>query len=224
FRIAGTEKPTGPSLFIVVCCALHLSFVFVAFGNSLSYVGYSFILAAGVFAGVSALTNRRLKVALTSLLLVFGLISQWRGINDALQVWKNESVAPETASLYSPNSFQPEWRSVLSAVKNRKAFLLSYGNGVDLYHPEIGTPQSWMLLPGLDLPREDAYVLQQIETAEIVVEEYEVAPQYIDRNKAWQAALGGFPVQVSGRYFRVWARDPTVASELLKTSTFLAKK
>lgn len=223
-RIARTPKQAGPSLFILVCCALHLAFVFVAFGNSLSYIGYSFVLVAGVFAGVSALTNPRLKLALTSLLLVLGLMSQWRGINDALQVWKDESAAPDTASLYSPIDFQPEWRSVLSAVKNRRVFLLSYGNGVDLYRPEIGTPQSWMLLPGLNLPREDAYVLQQVQTADVVVEEYEIAPQYIDRNKAWQAALGAFPVKVAGRYFRIWARDASVAPELLRTATFHAMK
>jgi len=219
-RIARNAKPEGPSLFILACCALHLCFVFLAFGNSMSYIGFSFILIAGIFAGVSAMTNRRLKLALTSLLLVLGLMSQWRGIDDALQVWKHESIAQDTAALYTPIDFQPEWKSVLSVAQHGRVFLLSFGNGVDLYHPEIATPQSWMLLPGLNLPREDAYVLQQIQTADVVVEEYEVAPQYIDRNKAWQAALRDFPVKVSGRYFRIWTRDATVTHELLKASTF----
>jgi hypothetical protein len=223
-KIVRTGRLAGPSLFILACFALHLFFVFVAFGNSLSYVGYSFILVAGVFAGVSALTSGRLKLALTSLLLVLGLMSQWRGIDDALQNWKNESLARETAGLYSPIDFQPEWKSLLSVAKDRRVFLLSYGNGVDLYEPEIGTPQSWMLLPGLDLPREDAYVLQQIQAADLVVEEFEVAPQYIDRNKPWQAALGDYPLKISGRYFRIWARDPAIAPELLKTATFRAMK
>ncbi len=222
--IARTKRMAGPPLFIVICCTLHLVFVFAAYGNYLSYVSYSFILVAGVFAGVSALTNRRLKLALTSLLLVLGLMSQWRGVNDALQVWKDESIAPETAEIYSPHDFQPEWKSVLSISKDHRTFLLAFGNGVNFYYPEIGTPQSWLLLPGLNLPREDAYVLQQIQAADVVVEEYEVAPQYIDRNKAWQAALAGFPGKVSGRYFRIWTRDASVAPELLKTATFHAMK
>lgn len=219
-RIARNAKPEGLSLLILSCCALHLSFIFIAFGNSLSYIGYSFILVAGVFAGVFALRSRHLKLALTFLLLFLGLMTQWRDIKDALKVWKEESVVQEPVALYTPNDFQPEWEGVLSVAQHSRIFLLSFGNGVDLYYPEIGTPQSWMLLPGLNLPREDAYVLQQIQTADVVVEEFEIAPQYIDRNKEWQAALRAFPMKVSGRYFRIWTRDATIASELLKTGTF----
>jgi hypothetical protein len=219
-RIARTSSLTGIPLLVVVCCALHLIFVFAAYGNAFSYELFSFFLAAGIVAGISSLTDRRLKIAVSSLLLIFGLLSQVGEIKDALQLWKTESTSPETAFLYAPNDFQPEWKSVLSMSKNRRVFLLSYGMGVDAYYPEIGTPNSWLLLPGLPLPREDAYVLQQIRAADVVVEETEVTTRYIKNNKEWQAALLDFPVKVSGRYFRIWARDPAVASELIKTADF----
>jgi hypothetical protein len=219
-RIVRTGKLVGHSPLVVVCCALHLVFVFALYGNYLSYAFYSFFLIAGVFTGVSDLTNRPLKIALSSLLLCLGLLSQFTGVSEALQLWKTSSTSPATASLYTPYDFQSEWKGVLSFSKNRRVFLLSYGNGVDHYYPEIGTAQSWLLLPGLPLPREDAYVLQQIRTADVVVEELEVNTRYIDSNQEWQAALEDFPLKVSGRYFRIWTRDRAAQSELLKTATF----
>lgn len=219
-RMVRIGKPMGQSLFVVVCCALHLVFVFAAYGNYLSYAVYSFLLTAGIVAGVSGLNNRRLKIGLSSLLLCLGLLSQLAGVREGLQSWKSESVSPATAFLYAPNDFQQEWKSILSVAKNRQVFLLAYGMGVDTYYPEIGSPQSWFLLPGLTLPREDAYVLQQLRTANIVVEEHEVTTRYFDQSNEWQAALGDFPVKVSGRYFRIWTRDKTAQSELLTTGTF----
>jgi hypothetical protein len=219
-RIGRTGKLAGRSFFVVICCALHLVFVFAAFGNSLSYVYYSFFLCAGVLAGVSDLTNRRLRIAVSSLLLGLGLLSQLSGINGGLKLWKSGSVSPATASLYAPNDFQPEWKSVLSLARKRRVFLLAYGTGVDFYYPKIGTAQSWILLPGLIVAREDSFVLQQIRMADVVVEELEVATLYIDGNKEWQAALGDFHVKVAGRYFRIWTNDRADRAELLKTTTF----
>ena len=86
-----------------------------------------------------------------------------------------------------------------------------------------GTPQSWFLLPGLTVPREDSYVLQQIRAADVVVVETEVTTRYIDHNKEWQAALGDFPVKVSGRYFRIWTKDQTAGTDLLKTGEFRSR-
>ncbi len=219
-RIAKTSSLRGIPLLVVVCCALHLIFVFAAYGNAFSYELFSFILAAGIVAGISNLADRRLKIAVSSLLLIFGLLSQFGEIKEALQMWRSESTSPATADLYAPNDFQPEWESVLLLPKNRRVFLIAYGTGVDSYYPEFGTPQSWLLLPGLPLPREDSYVLQQIRAADVVVEETEVTTRYIDNNKEWQAALRDFPVKVSGRYFRIWSRDPAAVSELLKTGDF----
>jgi hypothetical protein len=219
-RLARTGKLQGQALFVVVCCALHLVFVFVAYGNYLSYVYYSFLLTAGVVAGVSGLKDRRLRIGLSCLLLCFGLLSQVTGVRAGRQLWMTESASPTTASLYAPNDFQPEWNSVLSLARNRRVFLLSYGMGAEFFYPEVGTARSWFLMPGLLLPQEDSYVAQQIRSSDVVVEELEVTTRYIDQNREWQTALGEFPVKVSGRYFRIWARDPAVQSELLKTATF----
>jgi hypothetical protein len=219
-RLARTGKLQGQPLFVVVCCALHLVFVFVAYGNYLSYVYYSFLLTAGVFAGVSGLDDRRLRIGLSCLLLCFGLLSQVTGVRAGRQLWMTENASPATALLYAPNDFQPEWNSVLSSAKDRRVFLLSYGMGVEFFHPEFGTARSWFLMPGLLLPQEDSYVTQQIRSSDIVVEELEVTTRYIDQNDQWQAALGAFPFKVSGQYFRIWANDETVRSELLKTAAF----
>jgi hypothetical protein len=155
-------------------------------------------------------------------LLCLGLLSQFTAVREGRELWKSESRSPETAFLYAPNDFQPEWKSVLSAAKNRRVFLLAYGAGVEFYYPEIGTAQSWFLMPGLLLPREDAYVLEEIRSSDVVVEELEVTTRYIDQNDQWQAALKEFPLKVSGRYFRVWTKDPAIGSKLIKTAAFHA--
>jgi hypothetical protein len=222
-RFARTGNLRGQALFVVVCCALHLVFVFVAFGNYLSYVYYSFLLTAGVVAGVSGLNDRRLRIGLSCFLLCFGLLSQVTGVRAERELWKTESVSPATASLYAPDDFQPEWNSVLSLAGNQRVFLLAYGAGVEFYYPEIGTAQSWFLMPGLLLPQEDSYVAQQIRSSDVVVEELEVTTRYIDQNREWQAALKEFPMRISGRYFRVWTKDRAAESELLKTATFSSK-
>lgn len=219
-RLATAPRKQGHTLFVVVCCVLHLVFVFVAFGNYLSYVYYSFLLAAGILAGVSELRSRRWRIAVGSLVLVLGLLSQVGAFKAGLQLWRSESRSPATGFLYAPNDFQAEWSSVLSFAQNRRVFLIAYGMGVEYYYPQIGTPQSWFLMPGLLLPREDSYVAQQIRTADVVVEEREVTTHFIDDNKEWQAALAVFPVQVSGKYFRIYTKDRTAASELTKSAAF----
>jgi hypothetical protein len=223
-RTAGKGSLQGRSLFVVVCCALHLVFIFALYGNYLTYVFYVFLLAAGVLVGISELANPRLKIALSCSLLVLGLLSQVNGVKEGLQTWRTGSVSAATANLYAPNDFQSEWKSVLSIAKNRHVFLVAYATGVDTYYPEIGSPQSWMLLPGITLPREDAYVLKQIRSSDIVVEEREVTTRYIDQNREWQTALEDFPVVVSGRYFRIWSKDPATRAELLETASFHSNK
>jgi hypothetical protein len=157
------------------------------------------------------------------LLLGFGLLSQLNGISEELQLWKGESASRATASLYAPNDFQPEWSGVLSIAQDRRVFMLAYGTGVDLYYPEIGSAQSWMLLPGLLMPREESFVLRQVNAADIVVEEREVTTLYTEHDKELQAALGRFSVKLSGKYFRIWTNDPTARTELLKTAAFHAE-
>jgi hypothetical protein len=76
------------------------------------------------------------------------------------------------------------------------------------------------LLPGIVIPPEDAYVLDQIRKSNVVVEYIAAPTLYIDTNVAWQAALAEFPVRLKGTNFRIWLRNPADADALVKTTDF----
>lgn len=217
-QIARTRTMAPRPLFVLICCAVHLVFVFVAFGNPESISYYSLVLCAGVVAGISDLTNRRMKIALSSLLLCFGLLSEHDEIREGLNLWKNGSISAATDYLYAPNDFLPEWQSVLSLAGKRRVFVLAYGTGVDLYYPQIGTAQSWELLSGVLKPREYSLLLEKIRAADVVVEKLPEGPALYD--KGLRDALGVFPLKVWGRHFQILTKDRADQAELLRTATF----
>jgi hypothetical protein len=214
------KKPAGTPLFVFLCCALHLFFIFRAFGGPLSSQYYEYILVAGVLAGVSGLTKGRLRVVLSCLLLFFGLVGNRNELMNLRFPWKAWHPSVETAGLYAPNDFRHEWSPILKLADSNDLLLLSYGTGVSAKFPQVKTPRSWFLLPGIVIPPEDAYVLDQIRKSNVVVEYIAAPTLYIDTNVAWQAALAEFPVRLKGTNFRIWLRNPADADALVKTTDF----
>jgi hypothetical protein len=88
----------------------------------------------------------------------------------------------------------------------------------------VKTPRSWFLLPGVALPPEDAYVLDQIKKSDVVVEYTAESAWYIDQNVAWQAALAQFPVRLQGGFFKVWMRNAADGDALVQTTDFRPEK
>jgi hypothetical protein len=214
------RKAGGTPLFIFLCCALHLFFIFFAFGGPFSSVYYEFILVAGVLAGVGGLTKGRLRVVLSCLILVFGLLGNRNEVSIHRYPWKAWYRSPETAGLYAADDFRHEWAPILKIANSHNLLLLSYGTGVSTDFPEVKTPRSWFLLRGIVLPPEDAYVLDQIKKSDVVVE-YIAAPSlYIDENVAWQAALAKYPVRLKGAYFRIWMRSAADGEALVQTTDY----
>lgn len=215
-----SRNASGAPLFIFLCSALHLFFIFRAFGGPLSSQYYEFILVAGVMAGVSQLTKGRLRVVLCCLLLLFGLLGNRNELLNRRFPWRAWHRSPETAGLYAPNDFRREWSPILKLADSNDLLLLSYGTGVSKKFPQVKTPHSWFLLPGIVLPAEDASILNQIKRANVVVEYIAAPTLYIDTNVAWQAALAEFPVRLKGTNFRIWLRNPADADALVKTTDF----
>jgi hypothetical protein len=195
------------SLFVLLCCILHLVFVFRGFGGPFSSVYYESMLAAGVFAGFSALENRRAKIVISSAILVLGVLGQKSETQRELEAWRWQPNSAVNAFLFVPQDYEKEWRDVLTLASNHSLFLLAYGNGVSHYYPQIHTAESWFLLPGIASPRENAFVLDKLQTSDVVVEARFGVTDYIDSNAEWQAALAQFPVKVTGKYFRIWMKN-----------------
>jgi hypothetical protein len=215
-----TRKANGTPLFIFLCCALHLFFIFYAFGGPFSSVYYEFILVAGVLAGVVALTDGRLRVVLSCLILFFGLLSNHNEVGSRRFPWKTWHRSAETAGLYAPDDFKREWTPIVRIANSHELLLLAYGTGVSTDFPQVKTARSWFLYPGLVLPAEDAYVLDQIEKSNVVVEYIDAPSLYIDENVAWKAALAQFPVRLKGTHFRVWMRNAADGDALVQATDF----
>ena len=214
------RKVSGTPLFIFLCCALHLFFVFFAFGGPASSAYYEFILVAGVLAGVSGLTKEGLRAVLCGVILVLGLLGNRTETGLQRLAWRTWHRSPEAAGLYAPDDFRREWAPILTLASSRDLLLLSYGTGTSMDFPQVKTPRSWFLLPGIVLPAEDAYVLDQIKKSNVVVEYITAPTLYVDENVAWQAALAQFPVRLKGTHFRVWMRNAADGDALVKTTDF----
>ncbi len=211
-------------LFIFLCCALHLFFIFYAFGGPFSSVYYEFILVSGVLAGVSGLTKGGLRVVLCCVILVFGLLSNHKDLSNRRFPWKTWDRSPETAGLYAPADFRREWAPILRLANSHDLLLLAYGTGVSTDFPQVKTPRSWFLYSGLVLPAENAYILDQIKKSDVVVEYITAPTLYIDENIAWQAALAQYPVRLKGSYFRIWMRNAADGDALVQTTDFRPEK
>jgi hypothetical protein len=79
-------------------------------------------------------------------------------------------------------------------------------------------------LPGIVLPAEDAYVLDQIKKSGVVVEYIGAPTLYIDTNTAWQAELAKFPIRLKGANFRIWLRNPADGEALVQTTDYRPEK
>jgi len=218
------RKASGVPLFIFLCSALHLFFIFFAFGGPFSSVYYEFILVAGVLAGVSGLTKGKLRVVLSCVILVFGLLSNRNEVRNRRSPWNTWHRSPETAGLYAPDDFRQEWAPILKLANSHDLLMLSYGTGVSADFPQVKTPRSWFLLPGIVLPAEDAYVLDQIKKSGVVVEYIGAPTLYIDTNTAWQAELAKFPIRLKGANFRIWLRNPADGEALVQTTDYRPEK
>jgi hypothetical protein len=214
------RKAGGTPLFIFLCCTLHLFFIFFAFGGPASSVYFEFILVAGVLAGVCALTKGQLRIVLSCLILVFGLLSNRNEVGNRRLPWRIWHRSPETAGLYAPEDFKREWSPILKLASSHDLLLLAYGTGVSTDFPQVNTARSWFLYPGINLPSENAFVLDQIEKSDVVVEYLAAPTQYINENVAWQAALAQYPVRLKGSYFRIWMRNAANGDALVQATDF----
>ena len=218
------RRASGVPLFIFLCCALHLFFIFYAFGGPFSSVYYEFILVSGVLAGVSGLTKGGLRVVLCCVILVFGLLSNHKDLSNRRLPWKAWHRSAETAGLYAPDDFRREWTPIVNLASSQNLLLLSYGTGASMDFPQVKTPRSWFLLRGIVLRPEDAYVLDQIKKSAVVVEYIAAPTLYIDEDAGWQAALAQFPVRLKGIHFRVWMRNAADGDALVQTTDFRPEK
>lgn len=200
------RKLTGTAAFVTLCSLLHVAFVVLAFGSGFHVMYYTPVLISGVFAGLSTIRSRSLRVSALTAFVGLGVLGLTTTVRADLNSWKTSARFESTRFLYAPITFQEEWKPILDMAAGRNVLVLSYGNGVSELFPEIHTPRSWFLLPGLLKDIERKRLLEQIRGADVVAEELGETTRLIDEDPEIQDALNEFHSVQSRRWFRVFLR------------------
>src|SRR5579871_506173 len=198
------RKLSARGTFILFCWTLHFIFIFIAFGTGYHTMYYDPMIVAGVLAGLLAVPNQLVRRAILIGFVGLGILGQTTTIRALRAEWKNSQRFQSTGALYAPRAFELEWKPILDRAAQQKVLILSYGNGITEFFPEVQAPDSWFLLPGLLKENEKKRLIEQMQEADTVAEELGGDTVYIDQDEEIQRALKRFPKVESGKCFRVW--------------------
>jgi hypothetical protein len=174
---------------ILTCTILHLSFVFLFFGNEFSWIYYFYIPVLGLATAARLSGRWRVLVACLAFAVPlvkvdkriierFATAAQEPGDNIAVlpdepgftyQLWFTTSPSPATAGLWATSGERDEWIKVLGMIQGHRASLLEYYGCADLLFPEFRPPVTLFLVPGSVTPDVLARKLSQLRSSSIIV-------------------------------------------------------
>ena len=191
-----------------VCVALHVMFVTLFFGNSISWFYYAYVLVLGLVALIPLMSGTRSAAVLAGL-FVLALLSQRSVIPPILYYWRTLRPGPDTASLYAPPDESEEWLRVLEATRGQTAVVLAISEGLPLIAPGFEPPVLWYLAHGGLRRPEVERKRAQIAHAELVVETKDFHDRWPSEEFAPELGeiLAGFECVYVGRLFRVFQRS-----------------
>ena len=198
----GTLSRSGE--IIVTCAMLHLSFMFLFFGNAASWIYYSYLLVIGCALATEMGAGWRLAAIPLCALALLAWISP---AVFTYRAWKTTSPNPVTAGLWSSPEEAGEWNKVLGLARQEKMVVLDTKGSVELMYPDFGKPVSLYLDPGLMTQEDIARKVAQLSTANAFVVPKTVrtfgglpdAPEFI-------AAMRDFDLEWKGHFFEVYRR------------------
>jgi len=205
-RIYFREKTLSRAGEVIIACAiLHLSFMFLFFGSSASWIYYSYLLVIGcALATEMGAGWRRFAIPLCALALLAWISPAgftWRA-------WKTTSPNPATARLWASPEEAGEWNKVIGFARREKMVVLDTKGSVELMYPEFGKPVSLYLDPGLMTQKDIARKVAQLSSASAFVVPKSVrtfgglpdAPELV-------AATRDFDLEWKGDFFEVYRRQ-----------------
>jgi hypothetical protein len=204
------RKVSRLDAFVLSCWVLQAVFIALAFGDGNQTVYYYPVLICGVVAGVQALRLRLVRILVLAGLVGPGLLATSVQMRVWVDAWRRCHRSAATAYLYAPDTLRAEWEPIVEKAKASRVLVLSSGNGVHEMFPKIEAPYSWFLLPFLK-DGERRALLEQIGTADLVVEPLAGITVFIDQDPDVQAALKRFSTRRSSRWFRIF-EDPCSGS------------
>jgi hypothetical protein len=199
---------------IVLCALIHGVFVCVAYGAPHQHYIFDPILIAGILLGLSVLPQGLLSKVLVVLFLGFGIVGQATLAYADWKAWKETKSPTETANLYADRGWVAEWKKILQISTHENLLLFSYSTGTHQYFPTIHSPETWMLREGLLLPADKARVIQQLDSANVVVLDLTSPTDLVDTDTDIQRHFDSLCLTQSTTYFQVWWRRSSEISDL----------
>jgi len=188
------------------CALLHLAFIVFFFGNSGSWIYYSFLLIVGAAALPIETPLHRYALCI----LIFIAAGTYYGvIRDSIFAWSNTSRTAVTANLWSSTQVQDEWSRVLATIKGRRAVALHYAGAVELLHPgDFEPPTGTYFSPGLMSDAEIRREVARIQSADVIVLPNALPPGWGDPplTPETERALAALKQTERGTYFLVYER------------------
>jgi hypothetical protein len=197
---------------VIFCTAtLHLIFIVRLFGNSWSWIFYSYLLTIGIalldskYLEIGKNKIRNLFICLT-LLLLFGYYFQ---LSNSYKAWANFNPSLLTMGLNSTVELKKEFAEVLNYCQTKKVFILGEATGaIDVFFPKCKSPDAWMLLNGAYSQREHERVSSQIAQSDFIAL---YTPSFFDKFPehiliSYRQELEKFKSQKKGKYFEFLIR------------------
>ena len=191
---------------VLTCGLLQVVFVTILFATSQSWAYYSYILVMGIAAS-SKLSHRAGNIVVG--LAFMSLLGQKATLQDSIRAWTTTQRDPGALGLWSSADEASEWAKVRSLAQGKRATILMGDGCAELAFPEFRKPVSLFLIPGLASSLEIERKLAEVSSASMVI-----LPQFypadFDQSQKWPefaAALKGFRLVSSGKYFKVFSKD-----------------
>ena len=188
------------------CALLHLAFVFLFFGASVSWNYYSYLLILGAAAvPIDNLINRSAFCAL----IIIAAGTYYALIVSSISGWRSMSRSPATAGLWSSAQLRDEWSEVLAANKGRRTAVLHFAGAVEMLYPGLEPPVGTYFEAGLMSATEIQHEAARIESADVVV----IPTGYLSpvsggfpQTPEAQRALAPFKQTGQSKYFSIYER------------------
>jgi hypothetical protein len=194
---------------VATCAVLHLVFVCFFFAHPFSYKYYYFVLTFGLAA--LAPRSRGWAAAVLALAAV-GLVGNRADALSNINEWRAARRDPGMFGFFARPAEAEEWREVRRRIEGRRAATLAVSDGAALIVPELYPPTIYYMAPTELTPLETGRKLEQLRSAEAVVEVADVIARWpSNQYPVFQSALEGAERVFEGKIYRVYARRGATA-------------
>lgn len=200
------RRLTPAASFVVLFSIVQFVFIFFVYGSRGQHGIYEGLLASATLVGISVLPGpRHRNIALTAFLAV-GVVGESGAVYKTFREWRTTTRTPESLGLYADPGFVKELSKVVQLSQHRGTLMLGYATGIHIYYPTLEEPDAWFLQTGQLFPNQIQAIVDQINHADVVVEDLTSPSAAVSSDVSIQAALNAMQPAPPMIYFRIRTR------------------